>query len=65
MEIESVELLTFTDNKDEVPNFCIHYKDTKVTTTLLSDAVTNRHYEEIRQWYADQKKKPFKFDFVG
>lgn len=24
----------------------------------------NGHYREVAEWYAKQKKKPFKFDFV-
>lgn len=24
---------------------------------------TNRHYQEVAEWYKAQKKKPFKYDF--
>ena len=63
MEIDFVELVHFSDDKSDVPNFIIHWVGTEATTAFLSDAVNNRYYLEVKEWYKTQKKKPFKFDF--
>ena len=64
MDIDYIELVHFTEDKSDVPNFIIHYKGTDLTSAVLSNATANRHYLEVKEWYNAQKKKPFKFNFI-
>jgi hypothetical protein len=68
--IKSVELITHFDTPDaetgeKVAVVSPHFKLTEVDGDELRVPFDplNRHYIEISEWYADQKKKPFKFDF--
>lgn len=68
--IKSVELITHFDTPDaetgeKVAVVNPHFKLTQVDGDELRvpfDPI-NRHYNEIKDWYAEQKKPPFKFDF--
>lgn len=65
MEIEHVELIYNTEEQTDIPNFVIHYKDTKQTTAFVVTATLNRHYQDVKAWYLAQKNKPFEFEFEG
>jgi hypothetical protein len=69
--VKSVELITHFDTPDpetgeKVPVLSPHFKVTFTDDTeelRVPFDPLNRHYFELSEWYADQKKKPFKFDF--
>jgi hypothetical protein len=66
--IETVEL-----QKSETPSghplkqFFIRYQDGQefFVNLLAEDVETNRHYQEVKEWYQNQEKKPFDFNFEG
>lgn len=65
MEITKVELIKpDPESGGTIDNFLVTFNDDS-TVELPSNAVGNRHYVEVREWYKAQKKKPFKFDFEG
>lgn len=68
MEIENVELVTDRpfplengDTKLPNPYFQVTFKDGTESRVPLDP--TNRHYQEVAEWYDSQGKKPFEYDF--
>lgn len=63
--IEKVELLG-TSKKEQAngmrPIFYLKTKDGDKMYVPVNEP-SNRHYQEIKAWYAKQSKKPFDFKF--
>lgn len=74
MEIKAVQLIHLKEVKpglDDNGVAIVPQAETFSFAATLADGTEitvpneplNRHYVEIANWYKDQKKKPFKFDF--
>jgi len=58
---KKIELITKDGNIEVEPQFRVTFEDKR--SMMVPANPENRHYLEIKEWFDEQSKKPFKFKF--